>query len=790
MNPQSNEPVYIELAVDYPTAKDKTYTYRAPANLIEDVVPGAAFLVEFNRRPAIAFFIGTTKKPPEIKISEVQGIVDSFSIPRDLVEVAKQVSKLFGSPIAELLKLCSPPGESSKIKKTVTINENHDAGNLTSDEITALESLRSSNNNDKTSMGQLKMLQSKGLIKVTHYLDYQQPKEKTIALYTLTDRQETKGLTPKQVEIIDFLGKRKRADGVTLKEAGFSSNIINRLVGKGIVNVEKLEMRQYEKLNNPEFHGETILRKLTAEQEASLKEITSNIAKEHKKFYLWGITGSGKTEIYKRAALEAVNNGRTALILVPEISLTPQLRLQFAEMFGGDLSILHSGLPKQERLSNWMKIYAGDAKVVLGTRLAVFSPLRNIGLIVLDEEHENSYKQNNPPRYDARKVAAIRAEISQAVLLNGSATPSIENFYHIKERKVQLLRLDKRINGKNLPEIALIDMREEQEKGLFSHRLTQTINSNIADNKKVMLFLNRRGFSRYLSCYDCSFIALCPNCSISLTYHNNDQLLCHYCSYESKALEQCPKCGGRKIVYRGTGTQRIEEELHAKFPQARVFRMDSDTTSKQGSHEDILNKFQKADKAILLGTQMIAKGLHFPEVSLVGVINADTVLNMPDFRAAERTFQLLIQMSGRSGRGREQGTVIVQTYNPEHYAIKYFASSNMEGFYNEELKIREEAKYPPFVKLINIVFSSTVPLAAKEIAESYREGLKELKDIYALGPAPAPIHKLNGKYRWHILLKAGEAEMEELVNKLHSLMLKLANKSVKILIDVDPNWLL
>lgn len=781
--PQS-EYIFIELAVDYPTAKDRTYTYRAPAQTAEKARLGSAFLVEFNKRPAVGYLTGFTSEPPDIKISNVTQIIESFSIPEELVGIAKKISSRYGSSIAQIIRLCSPPGEGKKIKKTIEIiGELNEV--LTSNEIGLLQEMISSPKIDHNSAF-LKNLRNKKLIRINNELVMQVPREKTTRAFKLGTAAGHK-LTPRQKALVTKLQEKGQVSLRELKSDGFSADILNRLLKQRVIESIEVCLREAEPVN-----CKAPICSLTAEQEHAFGKIKASIGEGSENFYLWGITGSGKTEIYKRAALEALDKGLSSIILVPEIALTPQLEEQFRQYFGSNLAILHSRLPGSKRLSNWLMAYSGRAQVILGTRLAIFAPVQNLGLIVLDEEHENSYKQNNQPRYDARIVAAMRAEVSGATLIYGSATPSIENYHSFKNQTLNLLKLSNRINNLALPQVELIDMRSQETKGLFSGHLLKTIEQELDQDRKIMLFLNRRGFSRYLSCYDCSFIALCPNCSISLTYHNSEnKLLCHYCNFQNRAMESCPKCGGHKIVFRGTGTQRIEQELAAHFPEAKIFRMDSDSTTRQGSHGRILSSFQNAQKAILLGTQMIAKGLHFPRVSVVGIINADTILNMPDFRAAERTFQLLVQMSGRCGRGDERGKVVVQTYNPDHYAIQCFAADKIDQFYEEELNIRKEALYPPYTKLVNIIFSSEAPLSAKEASERFRGELSAIGGITSiLGPAPAPIHKLNKNFRWHILLKVPAGSVEELVNELHSLMLKLTSKSVKILIDVDPIWLL
>lgn len=533
--------------------------------------------------------------------------------------------------------------------------------------------------------------------------------------------------------------------------------------------------------------------KLTSEQSSALKTIIEAISrKKASAILIHGVTASGKTEVYLRAIQSALETGKSSIVLIPEISLTPQSIERFRGRFKEKIAVLHSALPASERKAQWWRIKSGEAKVVLGTRSAVFAPLSNIGLIIIDEEHEPSYKQENSPRYNARQIALLRAKNHNSVIVLGSATPSLESFYWAKSGKYKLAALSERVECRSLPEVEIVDMRKSEKPGIFSDTLIKEMESVLYRKEQIILFLNRRGFSSYLLCQECGHVIKCPHCDISMTYHLPEKsILCHYCYHKIPAPEFCPSCGSHKIKYQSMGTQRVEEELKRLFPGESSVRMDKDTTLERGSHSKILGAFSRGDAKILLGTQMIAKGLDFPAVTLVGVITADVALNLPDFRATERAFQLLMQVAGRSGRGKAPGKVIIQTYNPEHPSIKAAALHDYHGFYESEISAREELDFPPFSHLINLIFWSEKEENASVLAEEFALKFKEKKieGFQLLGPAPCPIPKLRKKFRWHIIIKT--RKVQEIVRVLRSIIseFKVPEKS-GITVDVDPYTLL
>jgi primosomal protein N' (replication factor Y) len=512
--------------------------------------------------------------------------------------------------------------------------------------------------------------------------------------------------------------------------------------------------------------------KLTLEQQQALTLI------EQKQFtLLHGVTGSGKTEVYLQAAQKAVAAGKQVIVLVPEISLTPQTTTRFAERF--PIAILHSRLTPKEKHLSWQKIIAGEVPVVVGARSALFAPCHNLGLIIIDEEHDSSYKQDNNPRYQAVITAEERAKLTGAKLILGTATPSLETYYRYKDHPDQLygyIQLTKRINDYPMPPVEIVDLREELHAGNFSvlsRRLREKIKDRLERKEKIIIFLNRRGFSTFVSCRSCGYVLECPRCSVSLTYHQDETAHCHYCDHIESVPNACPKCGSKYFRFFGTGTQKVEAELQKYFGAIKTLRMDKDTTQKRESHQDILHEFIHSDADVLLGTQMIAKGHDFPEVTLVGIIAADSILHLPDFRASERTFQLLAQVAGRTGRGVKGGEVIVQTYNPDHIAIQAAAKHDYELFFKHELADRKAAQYPPFTKLTMIVVSAPEEnLVKKRIMEV----AKQFPSDRVLGPVPCPLRKLRGFYRWQILLKDCTVNYSDFPEE----------SDVKIEIDVDP----
>jgi primosomal protein N' (replication factor Y) len=510
------------------------------------------------------------------------------------------------------------------------------------------------------------------------------------------------------------------------------------------------------------------------------------------------VTGSGKTEVYLEAIEHTLAKGREAIFLVPEISLTPQMVERFKSRFGADVAVLHSALSQGERYDEWRKIIRKQVKVVVGARSAIFAPFENVGLIVIDEEHESSYKQEETPRYHAREVALWRAKENNAVLLMGSATPSLETYALATRGRYELLEMPDRVGNRPMPQVHVVDMREElqaENRSMFSRKLHELIADRLAKQEQMVIFLNRRGFSTFVMCRSCGYTLRCIHCDISLTYHKtNHTARCHYCGYTILQPSHCPECQSEHIRFFGTGTQKVEEELAKLFPGIRVIRMDVDTTSRKGSHEELLNKFRRGQGDVLLGTQMIAKGLDFPRVTLVGVIAADTSLHLPDFRAAEKTFQLLTQVGGRAGRHELAGDVVIQTYTPQHYSIVHATRHDYPAFYREEMLQRRRTGYPPYFRLVLVTFShEEVPVvvrAAHVVGDYLRQRIAQTTVL--LGPVASPIARVKDRFRFQIMLKyRDEPNLAELLAQATAAFEEW-NKQQKVLmtIDVDPYVLL
>ena len=532
--------------------------------------------------------------------------------------------------------------------------------------------------------------------------------------------------------------------------------------------------------------------RLTHEQGKALKEITDALEKsEHRTFLLHGITASGKTEVYLQAIETVLKKALQAIVLVPEIALTPQAIERFVSRFGHRVAVIHSRLTPAKRYLEWKKIKDGKADIVVGARSAVFSPMARLGLVIIDEEHETSYKQDDVPRYHARDVAEARARINRCPLILGSATPSLESYYKAKNGDYRLIKLTKRIEERLLPKVKIVDMRAElatkRRVQIFSKVLLDAIDKALKANRQVMIFLNRRGFSTFVNCKKCGLVLKCKRCDTTLVYHFEEKkLICHYCSYTMPPPDICPKCRSGYISYFGLGTERVESEISRNFAGAHIARMDSDTTAKRGSHDRILGDFRKGDTSLLVGTQMIAKGHDFPLVTLVGVVSADVTLNLPDFRASERTFDLLTQVAGRAGRGDDGGEVIVQTYAPSHYAILCAAKHDYEKFYAEEIEARRELMLPPFVSMVKVTVRARNDDFAQKTAAELAETIRA-QDREALvgGPAPAPISRVRGYFRYNIIVKGTDkAAMCALIKKGLAAFRK--PHGVLIAVDVDP----
>ncbi|EFR99724.1 primosomal protein N' [Listeria seeligeri] len=573
------------------------------------------------------------------------------------------------------------------------------------------------------------------------------------------------------------------------KQAETSEATIKKLAEQGIISIqEKIVSRDPYKHHH--FEKSEALTLLPDQQTACEKIIE---AKKQETFLIHGVTGSGKTEIYLQTIEAKLKEGKEAIVLVPEISLTPQMVERFKSRFGSEVAVLHSALSSGEKYDEWRKIERKEARVVVGARSAVFAPFENLGIIIIDEEHEASYKQEDNPRYHARDVAIWRAMKYQCPVVLGSATPSLESFARAKKGVYTLIELPSRVNDRAMPDVNVVDMREElrkENRTEFSTELLEKIKDRIAKKEQTVLMLNRRGYSSFVMCRDCGYVVECPNCDISQTYHQaSNKMKCHYCGHEEAVPKKCPSCEGEHIRYFGTGTQKVEESLTKLIPEARVIRMDVDTTRTKGAHEKLLRSFRNHEADILLGTQMIAKGLDFPDITLVGVLNADTMLHLPDFRASERTFQLLTQVSGRAGRHERTGEVVVQSYNPEHYSIEFAKKHDFIGFYHHEMQLRKMGAYPPFYYLTMINVSDENEMKAirtiQEMVNFLRGKLGP--EAVILGPVPSTIARIKNKYRYQCIIKYKiEPNLKQELKTLITHYQKDQQKGLTINIDVQP----
>jgi len=579
-----------------------------------------------------------------------------------------------------------------------------------------------------------------------------------------------------QKKIIDMVssGSVIRKDLVDI-----SLSSLNTLIKKGVL-VEKKSEHYRVNYSNEKF----VKPKLTLEQQS----VVDNVISENNIYLLYGVTGSGKTEVYMEIIDYYLKLGKTAIVLVPEISLTPQMINRFEMRFGKKIAAIHSGLSDGEKYDEYRRIARGEASIVIGARSAIFAPLKNIGIIIIDEEHSDSYKQSDPsPRYHARDIAILRSKYHNCSVLLGSATPTLESMARGEKGVYKLLTLPHRVNGRELPKVTIVDMNKEirKSKGHFSSVMIDSIKDRLEKHEQIILLLNRRGYSSFVTCKNCGYTFKCPNCDITLTYHKSSNTLrCHYCGYGGKVLDTCPSCNEKALNNLGVGTQKIEEELNELF-NCRVLRMDFDTTSKKGMHEKMIDSFKNHEYDILLGTQMVAKGLDFSNVTLVGVINADTSLNIPDFRSSENTFSLLSQVAGRSGRSSLEGSVVIQTFNPDHYAINLVKNHDYLSFYKQEMMIRRSLKYPPYYYICNIRISG------KDSGYIFSEALKiknslekALTSTIILGPSSSSLFKMNNIYRYNIILKY---KKEDSLYKVLSNVLDHYKTNSKIKVDIDFN---
>ena len=585
---------------------------------------------------------------------------------------------------------------------------------------------------------------------------------------------------------MEFLKENGEADAAFLRER-FGASAVRALAEKGIISIEKRRV-----LRDPyaEVQKERVERALTPAQQSAVKAVTET---DKTVTLIHGVTGSGKTEIYLTLIADQIAEGRSAIFLVPEISLTPQMLAQLRARFGSAAAILHSGLSAGERFDEWQRLREGSAKIAIGARSAIFAPVENVGIIVVDEEHEGSYSSDTSPRYNTFDVALLRAQYNKCKLVLGSATPSVETYRRAKEGEFGLISLPERINARPMPEVEIVDMRREVKRGNpspFSLPLREKLEKCLQDGNQAILFLNRRGFAQNVICRDCGYVAKCEHCDVALTYHSEEDCLkCHYCGTRYHMLSACPECGGVHVRYVGTGTQKVEAELKKLYPSARILRMDNDTTGGKEGHFKILKQFADRKADFLVGTQMVAKGHDFPSVTLVGILDADMSLHFPDYRSGERTFQLVTQVAGRSGRAGKRGEVVLQTYDPENYILRFAARYDFEGFYEHEISMRQAMAFPPFAKIVRVMVTSA---SDPEALDALREIYGQLQGIYArnsdkflfFNKMHAPIKRIQKKFRYQVLMRLTDGSV---LKEIYAACAEVKRKNTLVYVEENPS---
>ncbi|WP_298837390.1 primosomal protein N' [Clostridium sp.] len=616
-------------------------------------------------------------------------------------------------------------------------------------------------------------------------------KKKTSLVLTIGKQLEGKFLNEPYTSIYELIesNKMKYNKNEFSKTFDLSLSSINTMIKHGFVTTQEITINRYNQKHYAKYEE-----KILNEKQRQSVDFIMNSKK--KKFLIHGVTGSGKTEIYMKLVSYMLKENKQSIILIPEISLTPQMVERFKGRFGPDIAVFHSRLSDGERFDEWMRVKLGNAKIAIGARSAIFLPFENLGLIVIDEEHEASYKSDSDPKFDAREIAYMKCELENCKLVLGSATPSVESYYKTTIDELSLITINERADGAAMPKVEIVDMREElmnNNRSIFSKSLHEGIALCLSKNEQVILFLNRRGFSTFVSCRKCGYVFKCKKCDISLTYHSaGEYLTCHYCGEKEKISKVCPSCGSSYVKYFGVGTEKIEQEINRIFPSARTLRMDFDTTRKKNSYEYIYNTFKSKGADILIGTQMVAKGLDFKDVTLVGVIAADLSLNLPDYRAFERTFQLLTQVSGRAGRGSKEGKVVIQTYSADDLTIKYAANNDYDSFYKNEIMMREAMQYPPFTSILVITMSSEneemLIKNIQSVGENLKYRIKDNNKITLLGPCTCGVSKIKNFYRWQIIIKGDikETIALEIKNSVYE-SVKNVYSIIRVSIDINPS---
>ncbi|WP_087972960.1 primosomal protein N' [Oceanobacillus rekensis] len=794
-----------KVIVDVPASStNQTFDYLIPDKFMEMLTVGMRVIVPFGPRKIMGFVVGFTSESSFTKLKKIIDVLDLTPVlTTELLELGKWVANETLSLSITALQAMLPQVLKSQYKKELV--------RLTDDMLPdEFENLFAGRDYipfeefEATSISyyQLQKLLEAGDVSVDYLVKSRITKKQITMIKPAKDihvLEEALGDLSKTAKkqkqlLLFFIANEKEIEQKELlKKVQTTTSTVKALVEK-----ELLETYQQEVLRNPyndnEFARTTAL-ELTDEQSQAIEPINQTIEEnKHDVFLIHGVTGSGKTEIYLQAIQHVINKGKEAIVLVPEISLTPQMVKRFKGRFGSSVAVMHSALSSGEKYDEWRRIHRKEVNVVVGARSAIFAPFQNLGIIIIDEEHETTYKQEDQPRYHARDVAIQRGKTNNCPVILGSATPALESYARASKDVYKLATLSQRTNQKAMPEVEIIDMRNELHAGnrtMFSRTLKEEIEQCLAKGEQIVLMLNRRGYSTFVMCRDCGHVKECPHCDIALTYHkNSNQLKCHYCSYEERVPELCPECESDLIRYFGTGTQKVEESLTKLIPEARVIRMDVDTTRRKGSHEKLLSQFAEGKADILLGTQMIAKGLDFENVTLVGVLTADSMLHLPDFRSSEKTFQLLTQVSGRAGRHELPGKVVVQTYTPDHYSIELASVYDFDTFYKHEMSMRKAFQYPPYFFLALITVSHENNVKAMQTTQQIAQLLMKSVggDTVVLGPTPSPIPRIKDRYRYQCMIKyRNEPHLRKYMNKIKSVFAdEVRKKDLLITVDMQP----
>ncbi len=797
--------------ISLPVPLDQAFTYALPQTLNHRVREGSRVLVPFGKRTLAGIVLRVHDQRPPGAPREVLRLMDEEPVfDAGLMKLGQWIATYYCAPLGETLRAMTPLAGDVRRSKVYSLTKSGrdaarqlhltaaDAEDPASTLLKMLDGrpLSASYLQQKvpTAKKLLAALAKKGFVEVEDLAQERDPLRASAAKLRVEflSRTEEKLAKPER-ELLAYLELHPGAHNLKQLEESVAkaSTAARALARRNLVKLA-VEPLQMTAAAPREPHA------LNPHQQKAVDAIRGALdARSFHAFLLEGVTGSGKTEVYLNAIDAVLAQGRSALMLVPEIALTPAVAGQFLQRFGNSVAILHSAFHDSERAEEWRRIRSGAAGVVVATRSGVFAPMRNLGLIVVDEEHDHSYKQQDAPRYHGRDVAVVRARDLGAVVVLGSATPSLESRYNAERGKYTLLELPERIASRPMPKVQIVDRRQEfletRKQTTFSRALISAISERLENREQTMLLLNRRGFSSFVACRACGERIECVNCAVTLTYHRRDRrMLCHYCNYAQKVPSACPKCGSEFLNFIGTGSEKVEEELHRDFPEARIARMDRDTVSGKRHFESVLHGFREGSYDILVGTQMIAKGHDIPNVTLVGIVSADVGLGLPDFRAAERTFQLLTQAAGRAGRGNLPGIVLIQTINPEHYAVRYASEQNYEGFYQKEIQFRKLMRYPPFAALANVLVRSQ----KEEDALAMSTELGRMLDpgpegIKVLGPAEAPVPKLKSEFRYQLLLKAADRRvLNETLRGLQNFARDQKWPATSLVIDVDPLTLL